>query len=194
MKARLVLAGAAMLAVVSVAGQAAAQEDDATKAAEADAKEATQMATPSPALMNPSPSSSSSGTSHTESSSSSTSFSMSVCAAPPAPPGPPPGWRPGPNPNSGKALNGSWKLANVGGDRSCGITLSEGDDTDNPHYLITTTGGPDGSLAINRWRYDGRMLELTNTAGETYAEFRRVGRNRFEGRNVKTGEALVVSR
>jgi hypothetical protein len=195
MNARILLAAAATLLMAGAAAQAWAQDDDATKAAENDAKEATQMATPSASDMGFGNSgSSSSGSSHTESSSSSTSFSVTVGSAPP------PGWGPahdshhGPNPNSGAALNGEWKLASADGGRSCGLRLSDGDNTDDAHGAWTNAGGPDGTFGVNRWRYDGHRLVLTSGIGDTVAEFRRVGANRFEGRNVKSGERLVISR
>jgi hypothetical protein len=195
MKVGTCLAALAALAMLGAAGPSWSQEDDATAAAESDAKEATRMATPSPSEMgDTSDGSSSSGASHTESSSSSTSFSVSVGPGPaPAPMRPPPA-APRPNPNSGAALNGAWKLATASGDRSCGLKLSEGDDTDQAHYAWTDTGGPDGSLGVNRWRYDGHTLTLTTSAGDVFGEFHRVGSGRFEGRNVATGEPLVITR
>ena len=197
MKLRNLLAGVATVAALGLAAHAFAQEDDATAAAERDAKEATQMATPSPSEMNAGSidqSSQTSGSSHTESSSSSTDFSVSVGVAPHALAGTPPSWRQGPNPGSGMALNGSWRLATASGDRSCTLRLMDGDDSEGPHYATTATGGPDGSLDVSRWRYDGRTLVLTRIMGEPFAQFHRVGRNRFEGRNVKSGEPLIVTR
>lgn len=179
---------AAAVAALALWGQARAQEDDATAAAEAAAKEATEMATPSASDMNPGPSEHS-GSSHTELSSSASSFSLSVGAVPPPSVGPPPGW-PGarPSDHASAGIEGGWSLKTADGGRSCTLRLS-GDD-----HAWTGTGGPDGTLDISRFQYDGHTLVLTTLMGEPLARFRRVGGSRFEGVNVKTGEALVVTR
>ena len=195
MNLRVCLAAVASLAILVAAGQTFGQEDDATAAAERDAKEATQMATPSPSEMGDTNSgSSSSGSSHTESSSSSSSFSVTVGTNPPPAMGRPTAPHHGPKPGSGAALDGVWKLAAPDGGKSCGLRLSDGDDTDNAHGAWTQAGGPDGTFGVNRWRYDGHKLVLSSGIGDVLAELHRVGPNRFEGRNVKTGESLVGSR